>query len=85
MFIDGNEDNDVQDLLLLASQMYELKACRLEEAAKGSPTFKGVPEVSKELQSTGKTEYPCTSIAKTPYFQVNRCFQRVIPWPNEIQ
>ena len=47
MFIDGNEDNDVQDLLLLASQMYELEACRLEEAAKGSPTFKGVPEVSK--------------------------------------
>ena len=27
-FIDGNEDNNVQDLLLLASQMYELEACR---------------------------------------------------------
>ena len=32
-FIDGDEDNDVEDLLLLASQVYELEA-QLEEAAK---------------------------------------------------
>ena len=39
-FIDGDEDNDVEDLLLLASQVYELEA-QLEEAANGSPTIKG--------------------------------------------
>ena len=83
-FIDSDEDNDVEDLLLLASQVYELEA-RLEGAAKGSPTIKGVPEVSKELQSTGKVEYPCISIAIAPYFQANRCFQRVIPCTNKIQ
>ena len=47
VFIDSNKDYDVQDLILLAFQMYELEACRLEEAAKGLPTIKGVPEVSK--------------------------------------
>ena len=86
-FIDSDEDNDVedlQDLLLLASQVYELEA-RLEGATKGSPTIKGVPEVSKELQSTGKVEYPCISIAIAPYFQANRCFQRVIPCTDKIQ
>ena len=35
VFIDGSEDNDVEDLLLLASQVYELEVCQLEEAAKG--------------------------------------------------
>ena len=80
-FIDSDEDNDVEDLLLLVSRVYELEA----QATKGSPTIKGVPEVSKELQSTGKVEYPCISIAIAPYFQMNRCFQRVIPCPNEIQ
>ena len=83
-FIDSDKDNDVEDLLLLASQVYELEA-QLEEAAKGSPTIKGVPKVSKELQSTGKVEYPCISIAIAPYFKVNRCFQRVIPCTNKIQ
>ena len=83
-FIDGDEDNYVEDLLLLASQVYELEA-QLEEAVKGPPTIKGVPEVSKELQSTGKVEYPCISIVIDPYFQVYRCFQRVIPCTNEIQ
>ena len=37
-FIDGNEDKDVEDLLLIASQVYELEA-QLEEAAKGSQTI----------------------------------------------
>ena len=37
-FIDGNEDNDVEDLLLIASQVYELEA-QLEEAAKGLLTI----------------------------------------------
>ena len=27
VFIDSNEENDVEDLLLLASQVYELEAC----------------------------------------------------------
>ena len=57
-FTDGNEDNDVKDLLLLTSQVYELEARWLKEAAKGSLTIKRVPEVSKELQSIGKAEYP---------------------------
>ena len=38
VFIDGDEDNDVEDLLLIASEVYELEA-QLEEAAKGSPTI----------------------------------------------
>ena len=60
-------------------------ACQLEEAAKESLTIKRVPEVSKELQSTGKVEYPCISLAIAPYFQVNRCFQWVIWCHNKIQ
>ena len=60
VFMDGNDDKDVEDLLLLVSQVYKLEGL-LEEAAKGSSTIKGVPEVSKELQSTGKAENPWIS------------------------
>ena len=81
-FIDGDEDNDVEDLLLLASQVYELEA-QLEEAANGSPTIKGVPEVSKELQSTDKVEYSCISIAIAPHFQAKDAFRELFHAPTK--
>ena len=41
-FIDDDKDKDVDDLLLLASQVYELEDQL--EATKGSPSIKGVLE-----------------------------------------
>ena len=46
-------------------------------------TFKGVPEVSKELQSTGKVEYPCISIAIAPHFQAKDAFRELFHAPTK--